>query len=579
MSLMLYATLRRRFSFFTILLLPLLLLSYSTLFAVPTKLTGMGAVPIAVSKGNNHSYTIRVLTMKNGKRLMVDMESMARALRLTFRQSAEGLIIEESLGKRATLCAISNGNHFVRVTSRNADVPERMIQLSSTPLTAQSRIYLPINQACRLLTLWLNRPVEYNEATGRITASLKAQDIVESVATIGLIKKSEEQGGGDGNGSQNKSAKTVITGIDVENRANGSIITFMASGPLAQAALLKPDTEGNIYFSFDNASCDVDALTKVYKSGMVRAITAKQFPDAGLQFTIALDTRSSVINSVDFQYNKKNNSYAIYTRSNADVEAIRIKEKEQQIAQVLSRDVEKWKLNTIVLDAGHGGKDPGAIGGNGTQEKDVVLNIVHDLGTFIEQKWPDVRVIYTRKDNTFIPLHERGKIANRHGGKLFISVHCNASPNHSARGSEVYILGAHKNQAALDVAMLENAVIRNEADYQNEYKGFTEEHLIMSSMAQNAFAKQSTTLAQDILQPSSRKVVNSNRAVRQAGFMVLWTPSMPSALVEVGYVSNPAEEQILRDRQEQAKIAYGIFKGIQIYRKNYETSTMASMNQ
>ena len=101
----------------------------------------------------------------------------------------------------------------------------------------------------------------------------------------------------------------------------------------------------------------------------------------------------------------------------------------------------------------------------------------------------------------------------------------------------------------------------------------------MSSMAQNAFAKQSTTLAQDILQPGSKKTANNSRGVRQAGFMVLWTPSMPSALVEVGYLSNPTEEQILRDRQEQAKIAYGIFKGIQIYRKNYEISAMASLNK
>ena len=189
------------------------------------------------------------------------------------------------------------------------------------------------------------------------------------------------------------------------------------------------------------------------------------------------------------------------------------------------------------------------------------------------------QVIYTRKDDTFIPLHERGKIANRSGGKLFISVHCNASPNHTARGSEVYILGEHKNKAALDVAIFENAVIRNEADYQQEYRDFTEEHLIMSSMAQNSFAKQSTTLAQDILKPVYRQPTNNSRAVRQAGFMVLWTPSMPSALVEVGYLSNTSEETILRDRQEQAKIAYGIFQGVEVYRKNYETSTMAAVSQ
>ncbi len=574
---MLHAALHRRFSFFTVLLLPLLLISYSNLFAAPAKLTGMGAVPVAVSKGNNHSYTIRVLTMKNGKTLMVDMESMARALRITFRQTAEGLILEESLGKSATLCAISNGNHFVRVTSRHGDVPDRIIQLSSTPLAKQSRIYLPINQGCRLFTLWLNRPVEYNAATGRITASLKAKDVVESVAAIGLIKNEEPRNGNEGEASQ-RIEQTVINDIKVESRANGAIIELLASGPAAQASLLKPDAQGYTYFSIANAFCKSTALSKRYSSGMVRAITPKYFPGTGSQFTIELDNQAFTINSVDYQYNKKKNSYELYIRSNADVEGIRLKEKEQQIAQVLSRDVAKWKLNTIVLDAGHGGKDPGAIGGNGTREKDVVLNIVHDLGMFIEQKWPDVRVIFTRKDDTFIPLHERGKIANRNGGKLFISVHCNASPNKSARGSEVYILGTGKNKDALDVALFENAVIRQEVDYQTQYKGFTEEHLIMSSMAQSAFARQSTTLAQDILKPVERRqAAQRARGVRQAGFMVLWTPSMPSALVEVGYISNPEEEMILRDRQEQTKIAYGIFQGLQIYRKNYEASAMASM--
>lgn len=536
-------------------------------------------LPLVVSMGgNNHGYTIRVLALKSGDEIMVDLESMARALRVNFRKNPDGLVLEESFGKVPTLCTINTGNNFVRVTSRNREQPGRIIQLLSTPATRQTRVFLPVHHACRLFSLWLDRPVEYNTSEGKISASLQAERAGELPATIGLLKN-EEPRTQPGSSSTAESQKTVITGVEIEKRANGAIITFAASGPLVPASLLKPDSEGNIYFSFANTFADVDGLTKTYKSGIVKSITPKKFIGTGLQFTISLDNRSNIINSVDYQYTKKTNSYVIYIRSDADVEDIRKKEKEQQIAQVLNRDVEKWKLNTIILDAGHGGKDPGALGGNGTREKDVALNIVHDLGTFIEQKWPEVRVIYTRKDDTFIPLHERGKIANRSGGKLFISVHCNASSNRSARGSEVYILGAHKNKAALDVAMLENSVIRNEADYQVEYKGFTEEYLIMSSMAQSAFAKQSTTLAQNIIKPVDRKQGSNSRGVRQAGFMVLWTPSMPSALVEVGYLSNPTEEQILRDRQEQAKIAYGIFKGVQLYRKNYETSTMASLNK
>ena len=122
-------------------------------------------------------------------------------------------------------------------------------------------------------------------------------------------------------------------------------------------------------------------------------------------------------------------------------------------------------------------------------------------------------------------------------------------------------------------------MIRQEADYTQAYKGFTEEYLIMSSMAQSAFARQSASLARHILNPNYQQTVNTRGGVHQAGFMVLWSPSMPSALVEVGYLSNAREEHILRDRQEQKKIAYTLFQGVQAYRKNYETASMAAMER
>ncbi|TLU81544.1 MAG: N-acetylmuramoyl-L-alanine amidase [Chlorobium sp.] len=568
---------RIRSSLAGLTLLILLVCLCGTLFAVPPVKPAESTVPFVVSTGNDQGYTVRVLAMNSGKELLVDIESMARALRQSYRKNPEGIVLESSEGKSAPLCAILIGNNFARIVSRGTDVPERVIQMQSAPVKKQTQIYLSVTSACRLFTLWLDRNVEYNAVSGRISASTKSNRSGASVATIGSGRHGEP-GTPAASTSQVAAERTVITGIEVEKRANGAILSFIASGPPVQGSLLKPDADGKAVLTLEKASCDVGTLSKIYNSGIVRAITPKQFEGAGLQFTVAFDNRSFVINSVDFQQDKKNNRYMLYVRSYADVEKIHRKEKEQQIAQVLNRDVEKWKLDTIVLDAGHGGKDPGAIGGNGIREKDVVLNIVRDLGQFIEQKWPDVRVIYTRKDDTFIPLHERGKIANRNGGKLFISVHCNASPNRAASGSEVYILGANKNKSALDVAMFENSVIRKEADYQLEYKGFTEEYLIMSSMAQNAFAKQSTTLAQDILKPVEMRQTNSSRGVRQASFMVLWTPSMPSTLVEVGYLSNPEEEKHLQDRDEQAKIAYGIFQGVQNFRKNYETSTMASMS-
>ena len=572
-----HSSLLRLYSRFSVLISVFLFMLLSgTLDAAPSAQAGQTTVPLHVTTGKDQGYTIKVLARRDGGTLLIDLESMARALRLSFHQEEGALVLEEALVVPGSSCTVMINNNFAKVVSKDPEHPKRIIQLQSAPSSLQSRIYLPVNQACRLFTVWLDREVGYNYSSGMINAWFGGKHFGESVGMIGLVKGDEpppvpplSTPAADGS--------TVISGIEIEKRANGAIISFTASGHPTESSLLKPDAEGYVYFTLEKASCDVNTLSKIFSGGVVKAITPKQFTEGSLQFTVALDNKSYVINSVEFHRDKKKNRYVLYVRSKADVQEIRKKEKELQIAQVLSRDVEKWKLNTIVLDAGHGGKDPGAIGFTGIREKDVALNVVHDLGTFIAQKWPEVNVIYTRKDDRFIPLHERGKIANQGGGKLFISVHCNSSTNRTARGSEVYILGTHKNKAALDVAMIENSVIRQEDDFQEQYKGFSEEHLIMSSMAQNAFAKQSTSLAQYIVKPVDHQSVNNARGVRQAGFMVLWTPSMPSILVEVGYLSNPAEEKMLRDRQVQTKIAYGIFKGVLAFRKNYETTSMAAL--
>lgn len=539
------------------------------------------AVPLTVNRGNAHLYNVRVLATHTGQDIVIDIESLARAFRLGLRRTRSGLVLEENLGSAPTLCSVIEGNNFIRIASRTQEQPLRIIQLQSAPMLQKNSFWLPVDQACRLFSLWLNHPVRYDRISGRIRADMAPGAVNGTDGNLGLLNGPAAPAISRDERRTDLSVtpvqlRTVITGVEVAKKANGAIISFSASGPPSAGTVNGPDGTGTTLFSLDKATCDTGNLMRLYKTGMVRSISARQAAGNTLQFSIVLDNNSFAINSVELQYNKRQNSYDLYIRSDVDVEEIRRKEKEKQIARVLNRDMAKWKFDTVILDAGHGGKDPGAVGYEGTREKDVALNIVRDLGAFIEQRWPDVQVIYTRRDDTFIPLHERGKVANRNGGKLFLSVHCNASVNRTARGAEVYILGIHKNKAALDVAMMENAVIRNEADYQTEYKNFSDEYLIMSSMAQNAFTRQSTDLAQDLLRPFEGK--QATRGVRQAGFMVLWTPSMPSALVEVGYLSNPAEERILRDRQEQTRIAYGLFKGLQSYRKNYESTVLSSLN-
>jgi len=536
-------------------------------------------VPLRVSTGNEEGYTIKVIALRTDSGLFVDIESFARALRLSSRQESGVLLMEETDASPGSSCQLRSDNNFAMFVPKDARRMKRIVQLQSAPVLRDGRLFLPVLHACRLFTLWLDKDVVYDYSSGIMTAWLWGTRLGDSVGYVGSLRPGEIQAATEDRKHIPVEPGTVIKGVNIENKANGAVVMFAASGKSVRARVKKPDANGRAYLTLQNASCDADALTKLFSGGLVKSVTPISSSAGELQFAIDLDTEGYRIKTVDFQRDEPNNRYLVYIMSEADVKDIRMKEKERQIASVLNSDVEKWRLNTIVLDAGHGGHDPGAIGVRGTREKDVVLNIVRDLGNLIAQKWPDVRVVYTRKDDRFIPLHERGKIANRNGGKLFVSVHCNANKKNYIKGSEVYILGPHKSKDALEVAMFENSVITKESDYKERYKGFSAEYLIMSSMAQSAFAKQSADLAVEVQNRIGRSDSTNGRGVRQAGFMVLWTPSMPSILVEAGYLSNAEEERVLRDRQEQTKIAYRIFQGIESYRKNYEREQLAAIGK
>lgn len=536
-------------------------------------------VPLRVNKSGEQNYSIKVLAQRTDSALLIDIESFARALRLSSRQGPGVLLMEETESAPGSSCQIRSDNNFALILPKDSQRMKRVVQLQSAPVVRNGKLFLPVIQACRLLTLWLNKDVVYDYSSGIMTAWFSGTRLGDSVGSVGVTSHEEERIPLAQNNDPIEPG-TVIRGVNVENKANGAVIIFSASGKTVPTKLKKPDATGRAYLVFQNASCNTDAMTKLFSGGLVKSITPiASASSEELRFALDLDNQGYTLKTVDFQRDEKNNRYLVYVMSRADVKGIREKEKERTIAKVLSGEIEKWKLNTIVLDAGHGGHDPGAIGMRGTREKDVALNIVRDLGNVIAQKWPDVRVVYTRKDDRFIPLHERGKIANRNGGKLFISVHCNANKKSWLKGSEVYILGPHKSEAARDVAMYENSFITKEIDYKERYKGFTTEYLIMSSMAQSAFAKQSTDLAIAVQEQIGRSNSTNGRAVRQAGFMVLWTPSMPSILIETGYLSNPEEERVLRDRQEQTKIAYRIFRGLETYRKSYERAQLSAMGR
>lgn len=233
------------------------------------------------------------------------------------------------------------------------------------------------------------------------------------------------------------------------------------------------------------------------------------------------------------------------------------------------------KRFTLVIDPGHGGHDAGARGAI-SMEKNINLTVALRFGKYVEQNMPEVRVIYTRKQDVFIPLHERANIANRANADLFISVHTNALPaGKVARGFETYTLGMHRAKDNLDVAMRENSVISMEKGFEQTYQGFdpkSSESYIIFEFIQGKNMERSVELARMIQRSVCDSGCRPDKGVHQAGFLVLRETSMPSCLIELGFITTPDEERLLNDNAKVDDIAKGIYEAFAKYKNKYDRS-------
>ena len=233
------------------------------------------------------------------------------------------------------------------------------------------------------------------------------------------------------------------------------------------------------------------------------------------------------------------------------------------------------KKFTLVIDAGHGGNDAGAVG-KITKEKTINLNVALAFGKLVEQNCPDVKVIYTRKTDVFIPLHTRADIANKNKADLFISIHTNALPKgHISRGLETYTLGMHRAADNLAVAKRENEVILYEKDYKQRYQGFdpnsSESYIMFEFMTDHNMA-QSVELAKFVQRRTCAAAGRTNKGVKQAGFLVLRETSMPSCLIELGFISTPDEERFLDSSAGVSQLGRGIYQAFMDYKCKYDTN-------
>ena len=229
----------------------------------------------------------------------------------------------------------------------------------------------------------------------------------------------------------------------------------------------------------------------------------------------------------------------------------------------LSNEKQKWEFKTIVIDAGHGGKDPGAVGYRGTKEKDIALDVAKRLEKKLSKNL-NVKIVMTRDEDIFLRLSERTKIANENNGSLFISIHTNAAEDRRASGFETFLIGPNKNEAAVRVAARENAVLELEGISGQK---LTNEDLIKATIAQSAFASKSEQFASMVQGEIKKRVQSKDRGVKQAGFYVLMGASMPNVLVELGFISNPSEEKKLRSPQYRDQLATAIYRAVEQYQK------------
>lgn len=231
-------------------------------------------------------------------------------------------------------------------------------------------------------------------------------------------------------------------------------------------------------------------------------------------------------------------------------------------------------IKTVVIDAGHGGQDPGCHG-NHSNEKQVTLAIALKLGASIEKAYPAIKVIYTRKTDVFIELDERAAIANRNNADLFICIHANAGPA-TAFGAETYVLGLHKTEAQGKIAERENASIEFEANSEQRYEKLSADAIIARQLQLSVFLDHSIEFA-TCVQNNFVKLGRANRGVRQAGFLVLYKTTMPSVLIETGFLTNPEEENFLADSLNQTKMANSIFTAFEAYKTYYESADQSTL--
>ncbi len=499
----------------------------------------INSLAVVTEKGTKHIDAF----MREGS-LYSSITDLADALSINF-------FVNENTGKAELksnylLLKSTPYNYYLVITPRSTGVP-KVYQLPASSYLKNGKTYIPVEFCLDPLEMIIEKKLKFEKPNKLFVG--------EAITSIFEGREWAFE-----NPDLPPTLGYGINGLTITEKANGTLIRVHSKSRIPSYFSSYEDGELTIIFRKVNA--EIEKVNKEKAGKLVQSIQTRNVgQDTEFKFKVGEEYSANEVMNVP---GSNDILITIHNKVFSGTDK--------------GKRSEKWSFDVVVIDPGHGGKDPGAIGIDKVKEKEITLAIALKLGEIIKKEMPDVKVIYTRKDDSFVDLYKRGKIANENNGKLFISIHCNSTKKKptDANGTEVYLLRPGRTAEAIEIAETENSVIEYEEN-PDRYEKLTDENFILVSMAHSSYMKYSEKFAELLDKEFETNLELKTRGVKQAGFYVLVGASMPSVLIETGFISNKEDAKFLKSKAGQQKYAESIFNSIKTYRSFYENEMEAEM--
>lgn len=500
--------------------------------------------------------------LNKGNNLLISVEDFSSSLGLKFNFDSETL--REEIEFEGFKIYITAFNPFLFYIDSKGD--KISYQLSIETSYKYNLIFIPLNSFAEFLNKYTNYSVSYDPKNFLLFIRTSKKNLTTQYES-NKPQLDNIQAKQDLQIEIDSSTRSVTTqnfdlyDYKIEEKSNGYIFRIKSRKKIDR--LSKNFSNKTLFIQINNVTIDTLRFNSLIENSIIEKIESIQ-------------QKNSVKLNLKFRYDIK--SHEVVSNPTNDIlillhvapEIVQKIKKEKEERQKINN--KKASLDVIVIDAGHGGMDPGAIGLRGTKEKDINLAIALKLGELIKKNHKDIKVVQTRNGDEFVELYKRGQIANENLGKLFISIHCNSTDERPGKrnGFEVYLLRPGKTEEAIKIAERENSVIKFEENYQEKYKHMSDELFLLTNLSQIAAVRHSEKFSEIVNEKMKKTLPLKSNGVKQAGFYVLVGASMPSVLIETGYINHLEDELFLRSHSGQQLIAESIYKAIVEFKNYYE---------